>query len=75
MSYLKDNLKLFVWDGADTLQDYGSAMICVLAPDLETALELIKDKCKHCELLIDRFNLLNYRIITEPEVFICWSGE
>lgn len=64
-------LKLFVWQGKGVLQDYTSGLICVLAPDLETALKLIKEKDS---IAIGSFDPTNYQEITKPEAFVQWGG-
>ena len=64
-------LKLFVWEGEGVLTDYSDGMICVLAESLEEALKLIEHKsatAKRC------FPVDAYRVVTEPEAFICWGG-
>ena len=63
--------KLFVWEGRGTLQDYSSGMICVLAPNLETALVLIKEKMSYA---IGNFDPTAYKVITKPEAFCCYGG-
>jgi hypothetical protein len=68
---MKKKLKLFVWEGQGTLQDYTSGMICVLAHDLEEALNLIKIKEPHA---LNNFLTLEYKVIETPEAFLCWGG-
>jgi len=64
-------MKLYVWEGQGTLQDWSSGMICVLAHNLEEALRLIaeKDPATTC-----KFNPTNYQMVDQPEAFVCWGG-
>lgn len=64
-------MKLYVWEGPGTLQDWSSGMICVLAPNLDIALKLIKEKMPHA---IGNFDPTAYKEITSPEAFCCWGG-
>ena len=65
------SLKLFVWEGDGVLTDYTNGLICVLAHDLEEALELIKKKCDYCQ---NSFDASKYKVITKPEAFLVWGG-
>lgn len=71
---MAEELKLFVWDSEDVLMDAGGGLICVLAHNLEEALKLINEK----DHLVCSFHSLNflekeYKIISEPEAFVCWG--
>ena len=68
---MNENLKLFVWEGDGVLEDYTSGMICVLAQNLEEALGLIRKKRDDC---MQSFPNDKYKVIEEPEAFICWGG-
>ena len=68
---MKDDLKLFVWEGEGVLMDWTEGMICVLAHDLEEALVLINKKCYYAK---GEFPADDYKIITQPEAFMCWGG-
>jgi hypothetical protein len=68
---MAEKLKLFVWEGEGVLQDYSSGMICVLAHNLPEALKLIEDKCSYCT---HSFPVNNYKIIEQPEAFVCYGG-
>lgn len=46
-------------------------MICVLARDLEEALKLIREKCDYC---FNSFPADQYKVIENPEAFLCWGG-
>jgi hypothetical protein len=67
----EEKLKLFVWDEEGTLRDYTSGMICVLAHNLEEALKLIQIKSPHA---MGDFEVFKYKVIEEPEAFLCWGG-
>ena len=69
--FIMTELKLFVWEGGGVLTDYTDGMICVLAENLEQALKLIREKCDYC---FDSFPADRYKIIEEPEAFLCWGG-
>ena len=64
-------LKLFVWEGDGVLTDYTNGMICVLAEDLQQALKLIDKKCDYC---MKSFPVNDYKVVEEPEAFICYGG-
>ena len=68
---MDEKLKLFVWEGEGVLQDWSSGMICVLAHNLDEALKLIKEKQSSC---INNFPVTDYKVIEEPEAFICYGG-
>lgn len=69
--YMKEDLKLFVWEGDGVLTDWSSGMICVLAKDLEQAVKLIKEKVPYAE---GNYPVSNFKVIEEPEAFIVWGG-
>ena len=64
-------LKLFVWEGEGVLTDWGTGLICVLAPDLETALHLIEEKYEQYTSYIP---ITKYKIIEKPEAFACYGS-
>lgn len=66
-----DDLKLFIWEGDGVLQDYTPGMIAVLAHDLGEALSLIREKADYA---ITCFPPDRYKVVTEPEAFLCWGG-
>ena len=68
---MKSELKLFVWEGDGVLTDYSDGMICVLAVDHAEALKLIEKKCGYC---MRSFPVNKYKVIENPEAFVCWGG-
>ncbi|MHA1305324.1 MAG: hypothetical protein ACTSPI_16620 [Candidatus Heimdallarchaeaceae archaeon] len=65
----KKELKLYVWE--DVLCDYTCGMICILAHDLEEAVELLNKKYPsyYCEEIGKP-----YKVITNPEAFAVYGG-
>jgi len=64
-------LKLFVWEGLNVLEDQYCGMICVFANNIEEALKLIDEKD---DIAKGSFPQDKYKIIKNPEAFICWGG-
>ena len=66
-----ENLKLFVWEGSGVLPDYSSGMICVLAENIDHALELIyeEDRTSKGDFPVD-----NYKVYEVPCAFLCYGG-
>lgn len=62
-------LKLFVWE--NVLTDYTNGIVCVLAEDLEQAIQLIKEKDDAAAYAMD---MSNVKVIKNPEAFIVWGG-
>ena len=54
------DLKLFVWEGQDVLPVVATGLICVLAHDIEEALQLIEQKYNHSTPDGDRSNCYAY---------------
>ncbi len=64
-----EKLKLFVWEGV--LTDWSSGMVCVLAKDLEQAIQLIKEKDSTAASSMD---MSVVRVIEKPEALVIWGG-
>ena len=64
-----EKLKLFVWEGV--LTDWSSGMVCVLAKDLEQAIQLIKEKESTAA---SSMNMRVVRVIEKPEALVIWGG-
>ncbi len=62
-------LKLFVWE--EVLTDHTSGMVCVLAENLEQAIQLIKEKDDVAASVMD---MSVVEIIEKPEAFVMWGG-
>ena len=62
-------LKMFVWEGV--LTDWSSGMVCVLAKDLQEAIELIKEKDN---IAASSMDMSVVKEIIKPEAFIVWGG-
>lgn len=69
---MKENLKLFIWEGQGVLTDYSSGMIAVLAKNHSHALRLIEEKCSYA---MGSFPVNYYKIIEKPEEFVVWGGD
>jgi hypothetical protein len=66
---MNSNLKLFVWE--DVLNDYTPGLVCVLANDLEEALNLIEEKYDWYRKEVGGHP---YKVITSPEAFAVYGG-
>jgi hypothetical protein len=66
----KNTLKLYVWE--DVLRDYSAGMVCILAHDLEEALEVARQKFE--SHIIEGFAGHPYQVITEPDAFYVYGG-
>ncbi len=64
-------MKLYVWEGDGVLTEHTDGMICVLAESLEQALSLIREKYDYC---MTSFPADRYKVIEQPEAFLCWGG-
>jgi len=62
-------LKMFVWE--NVLYDWSAGMVCVLAKDLEQAIQLIKKKDGGAAGSMD---MSVVKEITKPEAFVVWGG-
>ncbi len=70
-------MKLYIWDGDDTLCDYTSGMIAALGNDLEEALTAIRKACSHGmgSFPNDRpSRVIDLNSETKPEAWVCWGG-
>ena len=76
-------LKLFVWK--DVLKDYTSGIVCILANNLEEAMELLKKEDHTAWWVLNGkpdnrdykgiYKLIKQpKIITKPEAFVVWGG-
>ena len=62
-------MKMFVWE--NVLTDWTSGLVCVLAENLEQAVELLKEKYPSETPQIDMSQL---QVVTEPEAFLVYGG-
>ena len=72
----RSKMKLYVWEGDGVLQDYTSGMICVLAPNLKTALSAIQ---KEASYAIGAFPPKPTKTVKihdrmKPRAWLCWGG-
>jgi len=73
---LRDQMKLFIWEGAGVLSDYTDGMIFAIADDLESARRIIDESACEGEYpatpteIVDLSNL-SY---LEPKAWYCWGG-
>jgi len=63
-------LKLFVWEGV--LRDWTGGMICVLAPDVVTAIKLVRNK--YSDYYATECSADTAKVVTSPEAFAVHGG-
>ena len=64
-----ERLKLFVWEGV--LRDWSCGIVCVLAKDLEQAIQLIKEKD---DTAAGSMDMSVVREVKKAEAFVQWGG-
>jgi len=69
---MKQELKLFIWEGV--LTDYTSGMVAILAKDLEHARKVFKKKFPNEDYVLNDFFGKPHEVVKKADAFYVYGG-